>query len=101
MRNQLHTLLPSIAVYLPVQYSSKVDIIFIMGCVSWMMYEERTGRTPLSITFWKLVSHVPGLKALATKKLEVLSVQEDSVVQQVNSSMFHGDPVAEETVQAK
>lgn len=81
--------------------SYNVYWLFIIGCVAWMMYEERTGRAPLAVMFWQAMSHVPGMKGLAAKKLDGLDIRDDRVVQQVNSTMFH-DPVAvEENVQTK
>lgn len=81
--------------------SYNVYWLFIMGCIGWMMYEERTGRAPLAVKFWELVSHVPGLKGFAVKKLDALNIKDDGVVHQVNSTMFHENVGAEETVQPK
>jgi high-affinity iron transporter len=81
--------------------SYNVYWLFIISCVAWMMYEERTGRASLIIKFWQMMSHVPGLKGFAVKRLEGMNVQDDSVVQQVNASMFHEDVVASKTVQPK
>lgn len=62
--------------------------LFIIICVSWMMYEERTGAVPLTQRFWALLAHVPGLKGLASNKLEAMNTRDDSAVRQINSSVF-------------
>ncbi|CAG8200342.1 unnamed protein product [Penicillium salamii] len=81
--------------------SYNVYWLFIIACVMWMMYEERTGRAPLAVKFWQMMSYIPGIKKFAVKKLEGMNTQDDSVVRQVNASMFHDQAVALETVQPK
>lgn len=81
--------------------SYNVYWLFIMACVAWMMYEERTGRAPLAQKFWQVMARVPGFKGIAGKKLEAMNIQDESVVHQVNSSMFHDSTVGTEMVQPK
>ncbi|KAJ6014305.1 hypothetical protein N7540_008896 [Penicillium herquei] len=69
--------------------------IFILGCVSWMMYSERTGRAPLAHQFWALMARIPGLKTLANKKLDGMDTRDDSAVHQINSAMFNDETTVE------
>lgn len=80
--------------------SYNVYWLFIIACVSWMMYEERTGGTTLSQRFWHLIARVPGLKGIASRKLDAMNLKDDSAVRQINSSMFHESvPVETEMVE--
>ncbi|KAJ6007909.1 plasma membrane iron permease [Penicillium herquei] len=71
--------------------SYNVYWIFIMVCVSWLMYEERKGRKPLVQRFWGLLARIPGLKGFATGKLLELESKEDDLVRQVQASVFADD----------
>lgn len=79
--------------------SYNVYWIFIIACMSWMMYEERTGRAPLALTFWSWMAHIPGLKGFANKKLEMKNMQEEDVVREINPAIFL-DSAAAETIEA-
>ncbi|KAJ5787391.1 Iron permease FTR1 [Penicillium paradoxum] len=72
--------------------------IFIMACIAWMLYEERTGRAPLASRFWGLLAHIPGLKNIANNKLEAMNVKESNAVRQINPAMFHETTTVTETV---
>lgn len=74
--------------------------IFIMACIAWMLYEERTGRAPLANSFWGLMAHVPGFKNIANKKLEAMNFNDDTAVRQIDSTMFYESVTVTETVQA-
>ncbi|KAJ5640857.1 hypothetical protein N7528_000482 [Penicillium herquei] len=69
--------------------------IFIIGCVAWMMYSERTGRAPLAQQFWTLMARVPGLKTLANKKLDGMDTKDESAIRQINSAMFNDETTVE------
>lgn len=73
--------------------------IFIISCVAWMMYEERTGRAPFAERFWSLVARVPGLNGFANKKLHGMNLKDDAAIRQINSTMFHETSVVTETVE--
>ncbi|KAJ5816158.1 Iron permease FTR1 [Penicillium robsamsonii] len=73
--------------------------LFIMACIAWMLYEERTGRAPLATSFWGLMMHVPGFKNIANKKLRAMDFNDDTAVRQINSTMFHDSIVVTETVE--
>ncbi|KAK4867334.1 hypothetical protein LT330_000844 [Penicillium expansum] len=73
--------------------------IFIMACIAWMLYEERTGRAPLATSFWSLMAHVPGFKNIANTKLETVNFNDDTAVRQIDSAMFHESVTVTETVQ--
>lgn len=69
--------------------------IFIIACISWMMYEERTGRVPLAHSFWSSVACIPGLKGFSNKKLEMMNAKEKDLVREINPAMFLEPPVTE------
>ncbi|KAJ5732355.1 hypothetical protein N7493_003836 [Penicillium malachiteum] len=75
--------------------SYNVYWIFIIGCVAWIMYSERTGRAPLAQQFWSLMTRVPGLKTLANKKLEGMDTKDESAIRQINSTMFNDETTVE------
>lgn len=81
--------------------SYNVYWIFIIACMSWMMYEERTGRAPLALTFWSWMAHIPGLKGFANKKLEMKNMQEEDVVREINPAIFLDSAAAETTEATK
>ncbi|KAJ5729651.1 uncharacterized protein N7483_004159 [Penicillium malachiteum] len=77
--------------------SYNVYWIFIIGCVSWMMYSERTGRAPLAHQFWTLMGRVPGLKTLANKKLDGMDTRDESAIHQIKSAIFNDKTTVEVT----
>ncbi|PYI12979.1 plasma membrane iron permease [Aspergillus japonicus CBS 114.51] len=68
--------------------------VFIMACVSWLMYEERKGQRTLVHRYWSFLARIPGLKSYAAGKLlEMGDSKEQDLVRQVQASMFVDDVV--------
>ncbi|EEH02984.1 plasma membrane iron permease [Histoplasma capsulatum G186AR] len=69
--------------------------ILIIACISWMMYEERTGSVPLAHRFWSVVALIPLLRSYSKKKLETMDAKQQDIVRMVNSAMFLESTAAE------
>ncbi|KAL3473073.1 iron permease FTR1 family-domain-containing protein [Aspergillus californicus] len=78
--------------------SYNVYWIFIMLCVGYMLWEERSGKRSLRERILTVIVKVPGLKWYVKPKLEALQVNSEDVVREVNSGMF-SDRVEQEIVQ--
>lgn len=72
--------------------------IFIMAVISFLLYEERTGQLPFRNKVLTALSHIPGLKGYANKRLmQSGNVMKDNsgttsksdVVEQVQPELFH------------
>ncbi|KAJ9501806.1 high-affinity iron permease [Exophiala xenobiotica] len=65
--------------------------LFIMVCVSCMLYEERTGALPLQKSFLRFLSKIPGFKSYANRKLNTHKQDAADIISKVQADTFsHG-----------
>ncbi|PYH40725.1 FTR1 family protein [Aspergillus saccharolyticus JOP 1030-1] len=76
--------------------SYNVYWIFIMLCVAYMLWEERSGRKSLRERMLVVMAKVPGLSWYAKPKLAVLQENPEDIVRQVHSGLFNEEPVVEQ-----
>ncbi|OJJ51811.1 hypothetical protein ASPZODRAFT_156601 [Penicilliopsis zonata CBS 506.65] len=74
--------------------------LFIMLAVSYMLWEERSGKKTLRERFLGVLVKVPGLKGYAGKKLDVIHQNPDEIMRQVHQGLFN-EPAIEQGVEMK
>ncbi|KAL4815773.1 iron permease FTR1/Fip1/EfeU [Aspergillus spinulosporus] len=75
--------------------------LFIMFCVAYMLWEERSGKRSLRERILLVLAKTPGLKWYAKPKLEVLQQSSEEIVREVHSALFHEPLVEQQTVGLK
>lgn len=63
--------------------------IFIILTLSCMLYEERRGHLPLEKQVLTALTHIPGFKGYATRKLDGSDKDDDDMMGQVHSNIFN------------
>ncbi|RAH69921.1 FTR1 family protein [Aspergillus aculeatinus CBS 121060] len=76
--------------------SYNVYWIFIMLCVAYMLWEERSGKRSLRERILIGLVKVPGLKWYAKPKLAALQENGEDIVRQVHSGLFNEEAVVEQ-----
>jgi high-affinity iron transporter len=81
--------------------SYNVYWIFIILCVAYMLWEERSGKKSLRERVLILIARVPGLKWYAKPKLEVLQQNSEDLVREAHSGLVSEGLVEEQAVELK
>ncbi|KAL2837194.1 iron permease FTR1/Fip1/EfeU [Aspergillus pseudoustus] len=81
--------------------SYNVYWIFIMLCVAYMLWEERSGKHSLRERILVVLAQVPGLGWYAKPKLEVLQQESDGVVRVVPTGLFNEEQAEQQMVEMK
>lgn len=82
--------------------SYNVYWLFIMLCVAYMLWEERSGKRSLRERLLTALSKIPVVKRYTQPKLDLLQNQKsEDIVRQVHSGLFHEDAIMQQGVETK
>ena len=81
--------------------SYNVYWLFVIVCVAYMLWGERSGKRSLHEQVLTVLSKVPVVKVYAQPKLDVLRQKSEEIIRQVHGGLFHEDTVMQQAVETK